>query len=156
MEKIDICYILIGLLGVAVIYLIFPKEKISVVSPNIEETIRDSLIRDSIYIVNDSIVEKIRYVNKEYDKRYLISFLILTVSICSFSQNTSNVIITSEQLRVTNLIFAEHKKFSETIPLLNEEIVNLKLINRSLERTDSIRKLQLTYYGDVIKIKINP
>ena len=68
MEKIDICYILIGLLGVAVIYLIFPKEKISVVSPNIEETIRDSLIRDSIYIVNDSIVEKIRYINKEYDK----------------------------------------------------------------------------------------
>ena len=56
-------------------------------------------------------------------------------------------------MRVTKLIFAEHKKLSETIPLLNEEIVNLKLINRSLERTDSIKKLQLTYYGDVIKDK---
>ena len=71
--------------------------------------------------------------------------------ILSFSQNTSKITITSEQLRTANLIFLEHKKFSETIPLLDKEIYNLKLINKSWERTDSIRKNQLVYCDNVIQ-----
>lgn len=49
-----------------IIYLSAPKKDIS---PNVQEIIRDSIIRDSIYIVNDSIVEKIKYIDKEYDEK---------------------------------------------------------------------------------------
>lgn len=56
-------------------------------------------------------------------------------------------------MRTANLIFIEHKKLTETVPLLNKEIYNLKEINKSWERTDSLRKLQLTYYDNTIKDK---
>ena len=83
--------------------------------------------------------------------KYLISFLILTVSICTFSQNISTITITSEQLRTANLIFVEHQKFEQTVPLLKTEIANLELINKSWEKTDSVRKIQLKYYGNIIE-----
>lgn len=53
-------------MGLIIIYLSAPKKDIS---PNVQEIIRDSIIRDSIYIVNDSIVEKIKYIDKEYDEK---------------------------------------------------------------------------------------
>lgn len=84
-------------------------------------------------------------------RRYLISFLVLIASICASSQNTSNITITSEQLRTTNLIFVEHQKFERTLPLLKTEIANLKLINNSWEKTDSVRRIQLSYYGNIIE-----
>jgi len=56
-------------------------------------------------------------------------------------------------LRTANLIFIEHKKLTETVPLLNKEINNLQLINESWEKTDSLRRLQLTYYDDIIEDK---
>lgn len=56
-------------------------------------------------------------------------------------------------MRTANLIFVEHKKLTETVPLLNKEIDNLKLINKSWEKTDSLRKMQLTYYDNVIEDK---
>lgn len=71
--------------------------------------------------------------------------------ISSFSQDTLK--ITSEQLRTTNLIFVEHKKFSEEIPLLNQQISNLEQINKSWEQTDSIRQSQLLYCNQVIEDK---
>lgn len=70
-------------------------------------------------------------------KKLLILCLIAIVPISTYSQNTLE--ITSEQLRITNLIFAEHKKYSEQIPLLNKQIANLQLINDSWARTDSIK-----------------
>lgn len=76
-------------------------------------------------------------------KKFLILFLALIASTCLYSQNT--LTITREQLRTTNLIFAEHKKLVQTVPLLEEQITNLNEINRSWERTDSIRKLQIDY-----------
>ena len=76
-------------------------------------------------------------------KKFLILFLALIASTCLYSQNT--LTITSEQLKTTNLIFAEHKKLVQTVPLLEEQITNLNEINRSWERTDSIRKLQIDY-----------
>lgn len=54
-------------------------------------------------------------------------------------------------MRTANLIFVEHQKLSETVPILNKEISNLKLINKSWEKTDSLRKLQLTYYDNVVE-----
>ena len=84
----------------------------------------------------------------------IITIIFLVVfRLNALSQNTSTVTITNEQLRIANIIFAEHKKFSETIPLLNREISNLKLINKSWEKTDSLRKLQLTCYGNLLQDK---
>ena len=76
-------------------------------------------------------------------KLFLIFFLILTVQTFSFSQTTSNITITSEQLKVTNLIFAEHKKFSEEIPMLKKQIYNLEMLDKSWQKTDSIKSQDL-------------
>ena len=67
----------------------------------------------------------------------------MTVPCFVHSQDTSRITITSDQLRTTNLIFAEHKEFSTIIPLLEQENENLVLINETWERTDSIKTLQL-------------
>ena len=47
----------------------------------------------------------------------------------------------------------EHKKFSEQIPLLNQQITNLEQINESWKQTDSIRKSQIMQYNQVIEDK---
>ena len=72
----------------------------------------------------------------------LILCLLMTASFSINSQDTSKIIITSEQLRTTNLIFSEHKKFSELIPLLQLENSNLRTINNTWVRTDSIKNMQ--------------
>ena len=84
-------------------------------------------------------------------KKLLLLCLVLIVSTSSFSQDTLK--ITSEQLRLTNVIFLEHKKFSEQVPLLRQQITNLEQINESWKQTDSIRKSQLLYCNQVIEDK---
>lgn len=84
-------------------------------------------------------------------KKLLLLCLVLIVSTSSFSQDTLK--ITSEQLRLTNVVFLEHKKFSEQIPLLQQQITNLEQINESWKQTDSIRKSQLLYCNQVIEDK---
>ena len=79
-------------------------------------------------------------------KMLVIFFLITIVSTWCFSQNTSNVIITSEQLQTANLIFAEHKKFSVEIPKLNARINNLELLNKSWQKSDSTKTKELKFY----------
>ena len=78
-------------------------------------------------------------------RTWIIFFLILIVQICVYSQNTSIITITSEQLQTTNLIFAEHKKYSEQFPLLEQKIVNLETINNEWKKSDSIKSQQLLY-----------
>jgi hypothetical protein len=73
----------------------------------------------------------------------------MIVPIWCYSQDTLK--ITSEQLRITNLIFLEHKKFSEQVPLLENRIYNLEQINKSWENTDSLKTLQLNNYYKVIE-----
>lgn len=75
----------------------------------------------------------------------------MTLCNCNYSQNTSTITITNEQLQTANIIFAEHYKFSQQIPLLNKQIENLKLLNVSWQKTDSIRKIQLNDCNRVIK-----
>lgn len=84
-------------------------------------------------------------------KKFLTLCLLLIAPTLSSLGDTLK--ITSEQLKTTNLIFAEHKKFSEQIPLLEQQIINLKQIDESWKRTDSIRKSQLNYYNLVIEDK---
>lgn len=89
----------------------------------------------------------------------------MTVCFSIHSQDTSTITITSDQLRTANLIFAEHKEYSKLIPLLELENSNLLEINKSWERSDSIKTIQLYQrneiiveqkaYIDNIKIKTN-
>ena len=53
-------------------------------------------------------------------------------------------------MRTANLIFAEHKEFSQVVPLLRQENYNLQLINESWERTDSIKTAQLYNKNHII------
>jgi hypothetical protein len=88
--------------------------------------------------------------------------LLLTVCFSAHSQDTSRITlksdslsttifkVTGEQLRTANLIFAEHKEFSQVVPLLRQENYNLQLINESWERTDSIKTAQLYNKNNII------
>lgn len=67
----------------------------------------------------------------------------MTACFTANSQDTSKITITSDQLRTTNLIFAEHKEYSEMIPLLQQENSNLLEINKTWIRTDSLRMIQI-------------
>lgn len=74
----------------------------------------------------------------------------MTVCFSTHSQDTSKITITSDQLRTANLIFAEHKKYSKLIPLLQLENSNLQIINNSWIRTDSINKAQIFQKNQII------
>lgn len=74
----------------------------------------------------------------------------MTVYFSMHSQDTSKIIITSDQLRSANLIFAEHKEYSRLVPLLKLENTNLKEINKTWERTDSIKSLQINHNQKII------
>ena len=54
-------------MGLIIIYLSIHKRGPN--TPNVQEIREDSIIRDSIYIVNDSIIEKIKYIDKKYDEK---------------------------------------------------------------------------------------
>lgn len=85
-------------------------------------------------------------------KRYLLFCLILIVPILSISQTTSDSIkISSEQLRTTNLIFAEHSKLSKENVLLKSQVVNLEKIDSIWVHTDSVRREQISNYATVVK-----
>ena len=74
-------------MGLLIIYLLIPKKETTVFPPNVQEIVRDSIIRDSIYIVNDSIVEKIKYIDKEYDEK--VSTIMSSsdsINLCFFSE----------------------------------------------------------------------
>lgn len=79
-------------------------------------------------------------------KRFVILLLLnLLIPIVCISQTTyprivndSLILLTSTQLKQTNLIFAEHEMLLQERPLYLQEVSNLKEINKSWERTDSI------------------
>lgn len=68
-----------------------------------------------------------------------------------YSQDTSRITITSDQLRTANLIFAEHKEFSRLVPLIQQENTNLQTINKTWERTDSIKTSQINQQYKMIE-----
>ena len=68
-----------------------------------------------------------------------------------YSQDTSRITITSDQLRTANLIFAEHKEFSRLVPLIRQENTNLQIINKTWERTDSIKTSQINQQYKMIE-----
>ena len=66
------------------------------------------------------------------------------------SQDTSKILITSDQLRTANLIFAEHKEYSKLVPLLRQENSNLQTINQTWIVTDSIKTEQIYKKNQII------
>lgn len=68
-----------------------------------------------------------------------------------YSQDTSRITITSDQLRTANLIFAEHKEYSQLVPLIQQENSNLQTINKTWERTDSIKTSQINQQYKMIE-----
>lgn len=81
-------------------------------------------------------------------KRLILLIIVMTLFNWSYSQNTSE--ITIEQVKTANLIFAEHQKLSLQIPLLETKINNLELINKSWEKSDSIKNLKLIQFREII------
>jgi hypothetical protein len=53
-------------------------------------------------------------------------------------------------LRTATLIFAEHKELTTLVPLLQQENTNLRTINQTWERTDSIRRYQIQRQNQII------
>lgn len=68
----------------------------------------------------------------------------------SDSTTITRITITSDQLRTANLIFAEHKELSTLCPLLQQENANLRVVNQTWERTDSIRRYQIQRQNQII------
>jgi hypothetical protein len=68
--------------------------------------------------------------------------------------NDSLVVITPEQLKQTNLIFLEHSKLKETLPLVESKVVLLDSINRSLLKSDSIKSSIIDTCSTTIKNNI--
>ena len=83
--------------------------------------------------------------------RKLLLCLMILLPTYSFSQTTSTVTITPEQLKTTNLIFLEHEKYTKEVPLLNKKIETLEEINKSWLHTDSIRRINEKQYNAIIK-----
>ena len=87
-------------------------------------------------------------------KKNITMFLLtLLMTTTCFSQNIltetkkdSTVLITSEQLKRTNLIFVEHEALLKSNSLLSQQLINYKLSNDLLLKTDSIRKIEIDNY----------
>lgn len=57
--------------------------------------------------------------------------------------NDSLVVITPQQLKATNLIFLEHKKFKLEIPELKKQIISYESLINSYEHNDSVKNAQI-------------
>lgn len=94
--------------------------------------------------------EKLSMLNSSINK-IVLTLCLLTIACSSIhSQDTSKITITSDQLRTANLIFAEHKQYSQLVPLLRQENLNLQTINQTWVRTDSIKSAQLYQKNQII------
>lgn len=61
-----------------------------------------------------------------------------------YSQTTSTVTITSDQLKTVNIIFAEHEMLKKKVPLLEREIANYQAIDSIRQKVDSIQTIKIT------------
>ena len=82
-----------------------------------------------------------------------MSLLLPTVAISQTTLRTtldSTITITQRQLKITNLIFAEHNKWSSEIPILNSEILSYKSLVKNYEQGDSLNRVELNLYKEKI------
>lgn len=95
--------------------------------------------------------QKLSILKNNIKRIALASCLLMTLCSSMYSQDTSRITITSDQLRTANLIFAEHKEFSRLVPLIQQENANLQIINKTWERTDSIKTSQINQQYKMIE-----
>jgi hypothetical protein len=72
-----------------------------------------------------------------------------SATISKTMQTDSTVLITSNQLKYTNLIFNEHQKLLEENSLLMQQIGNYKYKVELMNKTDSLRLLQIDNYQKI-------
>ena len=97
---------------------------------------------------------------KRYMKRIVLLLCInlLTATVCSSQTiypqiaSDSTVIISHKQLKQTNLIFLEHKKFKEVNKELNNQIINYKKLVNNYESQDSLYEKRISYLDNKLKI----
>lgn len=100
---------------------------------------------------------------KRYMKRIVLLLCInlLTAIVCSSQTiypqiaSDSTVIISHKQLKQTNLIFLEHKKFKEVNEELNNQIINYRKLVDNYELQDSLYRERVSYLDDELKISNN-
>lgn len=91
----------------------------------------------------------------------LLCINLLTATVCSSQTiypqiaSDSTVIISHKQLKQTNLIFLEHKKFKEVNEELNNQIVNYRKLVDNYELQDSLYRERVSYLDDELKISNN-
>lgn len=91
----------------------------------------------------------------------LLCINLLTAIVCSSQTiypqiaNDSTVIISHKQLKQTNLIFLEHKKFKEVNEELNNQIINYRKLVDNYELQDSLYRERVSYLDDELKISNN-
>lgn len=92
-------------------------------------------------------------------KILLISLISLLLPTLGFSQNTfpkivqdSMIVITPQQLKHTNLIFLEHKKFKSDLLDLNKKLSLQKQINDKLEESLVIQANAIENYKSMESI----
>lgn len=51
------------------------------------------------------------------------------------------------------MIFAEHEKLINEVPLLESKITNLKIINSNWQQIDSLRSIQITEYQKELQVQ---
>jgi len=93
---------------------------------------------------------------KNIIKLLIILFISISIPTASISQTISTDIgktmtLTPQQLKTTNLIFAEHEKWSKEIPLLNTQIKSYKELVNSYVVEDSLKSEQIDFYKLQIK-----
>lgn len=84
-------------------------------------------------------------------KQKLITCLLcLLIANTSFSQTISTlkekdslIVITTEQLKISNLIFLEHEKLLKTNSLYKKQIYDMESIINNYSKIDSIQKSQI-------------
>ena len=80
----------------------------------------------------------------------------LLIPLTFFGQTISKdttLVMTPHQLRITNLIFLEHEKWSKQIPLLKQQISNYKKLDSLANRHDSIQTQQLIDLNSTIDLQ---
>lgn len=91
----------------------------------------------------------------------LLCINLLTATVCSSQTiypqiaSDSTVIISHKQLKQTNLIFLEHKKFKEVNKELNNQIINYKKLVNNYELQDSLYEKRISYLDNELKISNN-
>lgn len=88
-------------------------------------------------------------------KLKLLSICLL-IPLISFGQTISKdtgLVMTPQQLRITNLIFLEHEKWSKQIPLLKQQIQNYQKLDSLAAKHDSLQVQQLVDLNKTIDLQ---